>query len=195
MNPPETEIVGLLLAAGASRRFGRDKLLHRLVDGRPMAVAAAESLLPACDRVIAVVRPDRETLSSRLKAAGCVIIEAAKADEGMGASLAEGVRASPQAAGWILALADMPFIQPASHQAVASHLRAGTSLTATLYQGRRGHPVGFSHTWFAQLAKLSGELGGRTILERHADQLLLCPVDDPGVLRDIDHPGDLPDGA
>ncbi|HXE38680.1 MAG TPA: nucleotidyltransferase family protein [Azonexus sp.] len=184
-------IIGILLAAGQGSRFGSDKLLHRLPDGTPLAVAAARNLRPACDRVIAILRPDSDFLAGLLTAAGCETVICPEAESGMGHSLAAGVKASPQAAGWLVALADMPFIAPASHQAVASGLSAGASLVACEYQGRRGHPVGFAGHWFAQLAALSGDQGGKPILEAHRQDLILCPVDDPGVLRDIDRPADL----
>jgi molybdenum cofactor cytidylyltransferase len=185
------EIVGVLLAAGAGTRFGGDKLLHRLPDGTPMAAAAAAHLKPACGRVVAVVRPGQGELAALLAEAGCEIVVCPEAEAGMGHSLAAGVRATADAGGWIVALADMPFIDSASHQAVASRLRDGASLAASQYQGRRGHPVGFSSRWFAELAALTGDQGARAILERHRAELIVCPVDDPGVLRDIDRPTDL----
>jgi molybdenum cofactor cytidylyltransferase len=185
------EIVGVLLAAGAGTRFGGDKLLHRLPDGTPMAVAAAAHLKPACERVVAVVRPGHDELAALLAEAGCDIVVCPEAEGGMGHSLAAGVCATVDALGWIVALADMPFISSASHQAVASRLRDGASLAASQYQGRRGHPVGFSSAWFAQLAALTGDQGARAILEQHRAELIVCPVDDPGVLRDIDRPTDL----
>lgn len=184
-------LVGLLLAAGQGSRFGSDKLLHRLPDGTPLAVAAAHNLHPACDRVIAILRPGNEVLGELLSAAGCETLICPAAENGMGHSLAAGVQASPQAAGWLVALADMPFIAPTSHQAVAARLRAGASLAACEYHGRRGHPVGFAGHWFAQLSALTGDQGGKAILEAHRQELILCPVDDPGVLRDIDRPKDL----
>ena len=155
------EIVGVLLAAGAGKRFGGDKLLYRLPDGTPMAVAAATQLKLACGRVVAVVRPGDDQLAALLADAGCEIVVCSEAGGGMGHSLAAGVRATTAAGGWIVALADMPFIASASHQAVASSLRAGASLAASQYQGRRGHPVGFSSVWFAQLAALTGDQGAR----------------------------------
>src|SRR5690606_30831805 len=105
--------------------------------------------------------------------------------------LAAGVRAAPEAAGWIVALGDMPFIETNSHQAVATHLQAGASLVATQYRGQRGHPVGFSNRWFAGLSALTGDQGARTILAQHSHHVFLCTVEDPGVLRDIDRPVDL----
>lgn len=184
-------IVGILLAAGRGGRFGSDKLLHALPDGTPIAVASAASLLPACDRVIAVLRPGCGALAELLAATGCEPLSCAEADAGMGHSLACGVRATPDAAGWVVALADMPFIAPTSHRAVAASLRAGASLAASEIGGRRGHPVGFSAKWRDPLTQLGGDQGGKAILDAHRHELVLCRVDDPGVLRDIDRPDDL----
>ncbi len=195
MGGTESGIVGLLLAAGSSRRFGRDKLELPLANGTPMAVAAAAGLLAVCKRTIAVVRPADERLATLLSEAGCEIVRARHAELGMGASLAAGVHASPEAEAWIVALADMPYIDRRSHQAVLSRLRSGASLVATQYQGRLGQPVGFSKQWFSQLVNLTGEQGGKTLLESHPEQLVLCPVEDKGVLLDIDTPADLEMGV
>ena len=185
------EIVGILLAAGSSRRFGGDKLLHRLPDGRPLAVAAADSLRPACDRLVAVLRPEAHELGELLAAAGCATFWCADADGGMGNSLAGAVRTTPNAAGWVVALADMPFIATRSHQQVVAALRRGASIAATEYGGRRGHPVGFSSRWFAALAALTGDQGARSIVQANDELITRCAVDDDGVLRDVDTRGDL----
>lgn len=184
-------IVGVLLAAGLGRRFGGDKLVYRLPDGTPMAVAAAANLRGACERVVAVVRPDHDPLAALLADAGCEIVFCPEADGGMGHSLAAAVRATADASGWIVALADMPFIASSSHHAIASCILTGASLAATQYQGRRGHPVGFSSVWYPELAAMTGDQGGRAILENHRQNLILCPVEDPGVVWDIDRPEDL----
>src|SRR4051794_38912158 len=170
-------IVGILLAAGVGSRFGGDKLTYRLSDGTPIAVTAAANLRPACERMLAVLRPDHDELAAQLEATGCDIIYCPEAAKGLGHSLAAGVRAAPDAAAWIVALADMPFIASSSHQAVASCLQAGASIAAVQFQGRRGHPVGFSAKWFAQLAALTGDQGAKDILEKHRQDLILCPVE------------------
>jgi molybdenum cofactor cytidylyltransferase len=156
-----------------------------------MAVAAAVNLRPACERLVAVLRAGDEELAALLTAAGCEIVICAEANYGMGHSLAAGVCATADASAWLVALADMPFIASTTHQTVAAALRAGASLAASQYQGRRGHPVGFAGKWFAQLSEMTGDQGGRTILEKHQEDLILCPVDDPGATRDIDYQLDL----
>lgn len=184
-------IVGILLAAGSGRRFGSDKLLHALPDGTPLAVAAARHLRPACDRVIAVLRPGNEPLMRLIGNTGCETLLCATATAGMGHSLAAGVGAAKDADGWLVALADMPFITTVSHQRVVAGLRAGASLAACSFNGVRGHPVGFAGRWFGPLATLTGDQGAKALLQAHGEELLLCPVDDPGVVWDVDRPEDL----
>lgn len=185
-------IVGILLAAGAGTRFGGDKLLVELEDATPMALAAAHGLLPACERVLAIVRPGSDVLADCLARAGCEVIANIASVNGMGHSLAAGVRASPDAAGWLVALADMPFVTPGTCARVAAELRAGASIAVPEYRGRRGHPVGFAWHWAARLAALSGDEGARGILAAHPQAIVRCAVTNPGVVRDIDRPEDLP---
>ena len=156
-----------------------------------MAVVAATHLRAACDRLIVVLRPGSEALVELLKPVDCETVVCPEADAGMGHSLAAGVRAAPEAAGWVVALADMPYISPTSHQAVAMALRAGARLATSEFNGRRGHPVGFAGQWLPELLALTGDHGGKSILAAHPLALVRCPVDDAGVLRDIDRPADI----
>lgn len=189
------DIAGVLLAAGVGTRFGGDKLMHLLPDGRPMAVAAAQSLVQAVPRAIAVVRPCNDALAAALVHAGLEVTICPDAYEGMGVSLAHAVRATADAAGWVIALADMPFVHPDTIRAVAARLAAGAALSAPSVSGTRGHPVGISARYREELAALRGDTGARAILERDAAQVVLVPVDDPGALRDIDTPADLAPAA
>ncbi len=186
------EITGILLAAGSAIRFGSNKLLHPLPDGAPLAVQAARRLIDVVPNSIAVIRPDDEGLGDALAATGIRVIENPLAGEGMGTSLAMGVRATQDAAGWIIALADMPWIAPATIDAVAACLRRGASMAAPSHAERRGHPVGFSGRWREELSGLSGDTGARRLIEAHPDALELVETADPGIFRDIDHRHDLP---
>lgn len=184
-------IVGILLAAGSGSRFGGDKLLHPLADSTPMALAAARRLRPACDRILAVLRPGNGALGGILAAEGFGLVAAADSVRGMGHSLAAGVRAAPDAAGWLIALADMPFIAPDSYLRVAAALRAGAGIAVPEYRGRRGHPVGFARRWGEHLSALTGDEGARTLVAASPQSVVRCEVDDPGILLDVDQPSDL----
>ena len=191
------KVRGILLAAGSSSRFGSNKLLQVLVDGvnagTPVAVAAARNLAAALPHPLAVVRPgpDIAELHAALAAAGCEVVVCAEAHEGMGASLACAVRASSDAAGWLVALADMPFIRPETIAEVASWVGNGAAVAAPSYRGRRGHPVCFSYYQREELLALRGDEGARKVFDRHGGLGNLVRVNDPGILRDIDVPGDL----
>ncbi|MBI4291437.1 MAG: nucleotidyltransferase family protein [Betaproteobacteria bacterium] len=185
------QICGILLAAGSSSRFGSNKLLHRLPDGMPIAAAAARNMLAALPRTIAVVRPGAKRLAQLLRETGCTVVTSRNARSGMGASLASGVRASGESRGWVVALADMPFIRPASIRSVAVQLAQGAAIAAPSRAGTRGHPVGISRRFREDLLRLTGDQGARMLLQRYAEAITVIEIDDPGVLRDIDTPEDL----
>ncbi len=184
-------IVGLLLAAGQGRRFGADKLRQPLADGTPVAVAAARALKAACPESIAVLRPEQDELAGLIEAEGLTVIRSAAAHDGMGHSLAAGVAASPDADGWLVALADMPRIRVATHRSVADAIANGAALAAPTYAGQRGHPVGFAARWRDALMALEGDEGARSIIRSNAGLLHAIGTDDPGVLQDVDTPADL----
>ena len=186
-------IVGVLLAAGESTRFGEDKLVLPLANGTPMVCAAARRLRSATDALIGVVRPGPGSVSQLLAAERAHVIECPDARLGMGHSIACGVRASAEADGWIIALGDMPFIESATIAAIADALRAGAALVAPAHAGRRGHPVGFARQFGDELQSLAGDQGARAILSRAGIALCMLPCNDPGVLSDIDTPADLND--
>lgn len=179
-------IVGVLLAAGAGSRFGGGKLLAPLPDGTPVGVRSARTLVGAVDRALAVVRPADAELGRLLEREGVELLPFLRAAEGMGASLAFGVAAAPEADGWLVALADMPFVLPGTIAAVAERIRTGALLAAPAFHGQRGHPVGFGKTLFSELTALAGDRGAREILDRHALELHLVDRYDPGILLDID---------
>jgi molybdenum cofactor cytidylyltransferase len=147
----------------------------------------------ALPRVIAVVRPHDDALAALFGAHGARVVHCARADEGMGASLACGVDASADAAGWVVALADMPWIATSTIRAVADAIAAGASLAAPVYRGERGHPVGFAASHRAALQALAGDEGARVLVASAGAALVRIDVDDAGVLRDVDAPGDLED--
>lgn len=186
------QIQTILLAAGSSSRFGGDKLAAPLVDGTPLVLASAQTLLAAGCDVLAVVR-DADVGPGALLAGvpGIEVRACPQAALGLGHSLAFGVRNSDSADAWVVALADMPFVRPATVARVAVALTRGASLVAPVFARRRGHPVGFARDWQAQLVALTGDAGARSLLARHAGALTLLDTDDPGVLRDVDRIADL----
>lgn len=184
-------IVGILLAAGAGSRFGGGKLVARLADGRGVAETTCARLLPAVDLVVAVVPAQPGTLEDELRAAGAEVVRCDAEDPGMSVSIACGVAASADAAGWLVALGDMPLVPTAQHRLVADALRAGAAIAAPVCRGRRGHPVGFAARFGDELRALAGDEGARALLARHRGALVELAVDDDASWLDIDTPSDL----
>ena len=200
----QPRVVGILLAAGRGERFGGDKLLAKArsaaeaaVPGLPelgaecIGVVACRHLLAALPKVIAVVRPGDAALAAALGAAGAQIVRCANAADGMGASLACGVTAARDAAGWLVALADMPWVLPSTIARVAAAIADGAPVAAPYHGGRRGHPVGFSAACYEKLAALTGDEGAKAVVAAYADEVAHIEVDDTGALRDVDTPADL----
>lgn len=191
-------IVGILLAAGRGTRFGGEKLLAALPHatigvprGTAVGVAAAIHVVAALPDAVGVVRAGERQLAARLAATGLRIVACANADDGMGASLACGVAAASDADGWVVALADMPWIAPATIRAVAERLRGGADIVAPVWRGERGHPVGFARRHYASLAALTGDAGARSLVLEHRNNVTLLDVDDAGAVRDVDTPAAL----
>ncbi len=182
-------IVGLLLAAGSATRFGSDKLRHALPHGVPIAVQAARHLRAELPRVLVVVR-NREG-EPTFRAERCETVVCENAEQGMGASLACAARAAGKAQGYIVALADMPFVRPTTIAAVREALERGALLAAPYFRARRGHPVGIAGRYYEELISLGGDEGAKRLLAANEAQLVKIPVGDPGVIRDIDRPEDL----
>lgn len=109
---------------------------------------------------------------------------------GMGDSIAAAVRATSDAAGWLILPGDLPLVQSTTLRAVAAALSAAVHAAQPRFRGERGHPVGFAAACFAQLSALEGNLGAAPVLRalREAGAVTDVEVDDIGIVTDVDTP-------
>jgi len=193
----DRRIAGVLLAAGKGTRFdpsgASNKLLQPAASGKPLVVAAADALLDTLSEVVAVVRRHDDEVAAALAARGCRLAVCAQAERGMGASLACGLRQAADAAGWIIALGDMPYVRAATVAALADALHAGAGIAAPVHDGRRGNPVGFGRRHLPALLQSDGDQGARGLLRSADADVVMVPVEDAGIHRDVDTPADLED--
>lgn len=185
----------LLLCAGLGARFDPSgqqfKLLAPLPNGNTVATQSALNLLAAGYRPLALVRDTRDALAEALTALGCEVHRVGAENQGLGDSIATGVRLSPSAHGWLICLADMPAILPSTFAALAQQIQTTPDqVIAPRYQGQRGHPVYLPAQHRERLLHLQGDQGPRELFQPNAHPVLL-EVDDAGVVYDIDLPSDL----
>lgn len=187
--------VGVLLAAGQSSRFGTNKLLHPLIDNTPMLLLSAEKLATVLPDSVVVINRELADLSSQLEQLGLHVVVNEQAEQGMGSSIACAIRASesinPDAGGWLILLADMPYIETRTIQQLLRQLEQGAAMVAPVYRQQRGHPVGFNQRYKNELLALNRDTGARDILKKYKRHLRLLPVEDDGILIDIDRPADI----
>lgn len=181
----------IVTAAGSGTRFvgPGHKLEGRIGDASVLARTLRHALASGLRVVLVVSRRVHDALRDELPRCEQVVVDTvAQPGWGMGDSIAGGVAASPDADGWLVLPADMPFVLPDSIARVAAAL-ASHEVAYARHDGRRGHPVAFRATLKDQLLALSGDTGARAIVQG-ADSVSV-DVDDPGVLVDIDTVADL----
>jgi len=182
----------LILAAGAGSRFraagGGDKL-EAVLPGRSGLTVLQATLrlwkglgLP-CLAVVSDSAPWRAELAFR---EGVAVLSLPTT--GMGDSLAAAVAATSAAAGWLVALGDMPFVQPSTARQLLA-LYQPERIVVPTHGSRRGHPVLFGRDFAAALGELRGDEGAKRLLREAV--VLEREVADAGIHSDIDTPADL----
>lgn len=187
-------VQGILLAAGVGRRFqnetpNRDKLLMTLSNNKTVLAQSAHALIQALPNSIAVVQPNQVERKEILQDLGFIVIESVAAKNGMGHAIADAVNQTKQAEGWLIALADMPWISPKLIQQLTNRITNPDSIAAPRYQDKRGQPVAFGSAWFNQLSNLEGDVGARALLKNNKINWINWP--DDSIYRDIDVPADI----
>lgn len=187
------KVVGILLAAGRGSRFDpegkRNKLMQRLPDGDAVVAAAAKHLLTATPAVLAVVRPGATAVMEELGALGCVVLPCPAAEQGLAASLVHALTCASDASGWVIALGDMPKVEPSTIAALVAAISEGAGIAVPVHRGRRGNPVAFGKVHLLRLLRLTGDQGARGLLRELPVREI--DVEDSGIAYDIDTPADL----
>jgi molybdenum cofactor cytidylyltransferase len=189
MNPTATVIV---LAAGMGERVSSagqplGKALNSPGEAGSALGVTLGNVIASRLPLVVVTTTELAPLARQQVAARDVVIVSPQRGRGVGESIAAGVAARANAAGWVVLPADMPRVRPATLQQVARALQAHAVAYAQ-YQGRRGHPVGFAAELYSELVALTGDDGARRLVLRYPAQAV--EVDDPGVLVNLDSVAD-----
>ena len=182
------EIAGLVLAAGAGRRYGRAKALVAYRDGLLVRRAAGTLAAAACAPILVVIGAAADEV--RTAAPELKYVDNPDWTTGMGSSLRAGLAAlrATTAGAAVVLLVDMPGVSPAAVRRLADRTTTA-DLAIGGYGERRGHPVllGRDH-WAGVGAVATGDRGARDYLRDNSDQLRVVPVGDVADDFDIDTP-------
>lgn len=183
-------VAGLLLAAGAGRRYGMPKALVRL-GGRLLVERGAETLREGgCDPVVVVLGAAADRVRAEALLGTAVVVDNPQWPSGMGSSLSTGLLATlrPGVEAALVLLVDLPGVTPAAVRRVAA-LASPDALVMAGYGPRRGHPVllGREH-WAGVSAAATGDVGARPYLAAHSAAVRVVPCDDVADDRDVDTP-------
>jgi molybdenum cofactor cytidylyltransferase len=145
------------------------------------------------DRVAVIVNPDHQSIVDLFSAAveNLSVVPCGLSQYGIGHSIACGISETKNAHGWVIALADMPFIKTSTIKSVVKALQGGALIAAPKCGGKRGHPVGFSQELYNELIQLKGDTGGKGLLSRYGSDVVEVRCQDAGIFIDIDTPEDL----
>lgn len=179
-------LLGIVLAAGNSTRFGSNKLLYKLKNGLPMVIQSAQTLSSAVDDLIIVINGKDPDLALLLQQRGYKTLISVNCEHGIGNSIADAVNVTEHADGWLVTLGDMPFISPLTMQCVAQHFYQSNAICAPYSNGNRGHPIVFPARYKNSLMQLSGDVGARALLHNYAQDVVRIEVEDKNILIDID---------
>ncbi len=186
-------VKGIILAAGASERFGYPKQLA-LVEGVTMLERVVEiALASPLEDVVVVLGAHAERLIPLLERRPVQVVVNREWEEGIASSVRAGILAAgPETEALVFFLADQPFVRPKTVAAVINrYYKTRKPIVAPTFRSTRGNPVLFDRSTFLELASIRGDKGGRSLMETHPDWVEMVEVDDPGILIDIDTPQDL----
>jgi molybdenum cofactor cytidylyltransferase len=184
-------ISAIVLAAGQATRFGECKQLMPL-GGKTLLAHVLDNLRRSkVDEIVVVLGARAEEIRSRVAFARERVVLNPSYAEGMSTSIQAGLRAvSEEAEAAMIVLADQPFVTTATFDALIDAYRtANVRIVLPTYDRFRGNPVIVSRALFAEMMTLRGDVGCRSIFGQHS--LVKVPVNDKGVVTDIDTPADL----
>lgn len=181
---------GLVLASGESRRFaGGNKLLARL-DGKTVIEGTVAALARAgASPILVVTGFEGEKIRAALEGRKVRFVENPDWREGMAAAIRHGIaKLEGKAEAAVIALGDMPLVRPATVRALAQALdpAQGRLIAVPAWRGKRGNPVAWHREMFGALSRIEGDAGGKRVIAANPGAVAEVPVDDPGILSDLD---------
>jgi CTP:molybdopterin cytidylyltransferase MocA len=183
-------IAAVVLAAGTSSRMREPKPLVTLGD-RPLLASVLDGIRGSrVSEIVIVLGDSAERIRAAVPMEGAKVVHNPLFRDGMSSSLRAGIAALPDAAAaFFVVLADAPFVRSETYDAmIAARESSGARIVLPTYHGVRGNPALLDRSLAAEADSITGDRGCRQIHQRHPNETAELPVEDPGVLIDLDTP-------
>jgi molybdenum cofactor cytidylyltransferase len=189
---PLVGVTAIVLAAGASSRMGQPKPLLTLL-GQPLLARVLDTvrrIRPV--RTVVVLGAAADRVRAGVDLTGTTVVVNADFSDGMGSSLRRGAAAAGASGPVLVVLGDQPLVRPKTLETlIRRHASGGARILVPTFEGVRGNPILLDPTLIPELDSLRGDLGCRAIFPQHEEELVEVPVNDPGILIDVDTPSEL----
>jgi molybdenum cofactor cytidylyltransferase len=194
---PETHTAGIILAAGASIRFGQPKQLTRL-KGKYLVEKVLDAALESrLDLVVLVLGHEYQSilqaLGSKVRHPRLEVVINHHYQEGQSSSLKTGLVSVQKAFSAVMyLLADQPMINSTIIDLLLDQLDGSEKeICVPVFEGQRGNPTIFKRSTYEEIMMIDGDIGARDIIAKNAQRVLYAKIKDPLCFFDIDSPEDL----
>ena len=181
------KVPAILLPAGCSNRFGSLKLCAELNNGSTVFEQTLQRIRASVPEYKVITRPE---IAHQLNSVETKLNIFHDAEKGMGSTIAFSIGLIDDWDACLICLADMPFIQEDTYRKLATELTS-ENIVSPFYEQQAGNPMGFGRKFFPELTQLSGDSGGKPIVQAHKASVVRVRIEEPTILYDIDTPQDL----
>ena len=188
----DRHIAAVVLAAGRSTRMGASNKLVAEIGGKPLVrICVEQALASRAKPVIVVTGHQRERVEEALGGLPVRLVHNPHFADGLGTSLRTGIVTLPaDVDGVVVCLGDMPQVDAAliDRLIAAFDPEKGALAVMPSINGQRGNPVLWARRFFADLIAIEGDVGARNLIKRYGEAVVEVPVENKGVLTDVDTP-------
>ncbi|MGC1475389.1 MAG: nucleotidyltransferase family protein, partial [Terriglobales bacterium] len=186
-------IGAVILAAGTSARMGEAKQLLRLGEATVLNQVVNNVCGSSVDEIVIVLGHQAETIKQSIATESLKVVVNESYRQGMGTSLRAGLSALPsEVDAALIVLADQPFVRSATFDQIIDHYQqSNAQIVIPVYKGFRGNPVLLDRSVFPEVMALTGDIGCRAIFGNHPEGIAKVPVEDIGILLDLDSKDDV----
>jgi molybdenum cofactor cytidylyltransferase len=187
-----SRIGAVILAAGMSSRMGEAKQLLRLGENTLLGQVVENVRGSSVDEIVLVLGHAAETIKERVAIQSLKVVINEAYRQGMGTSLRAGLSAlAADVDAALIVLADQPFVRAATLDLlIDQYQQSNAQIVIPIYKGFRGNPVLLDRSVFSEVMALSGDIGCRAIFGNHLEGIVKVPVEDVGILLDLDSKDD-----